>query len=725
MSDFDDTRIAPMIGLAVVLFIGFAFLLPLTQIINAAVPTGIGGGSSSATYTTTADFDGSTKSATTIGTGAWSFIADMPQPVTDMGAASYGGFAYSVGGLQNGSSDEKSYFFRYNPVADVWASLTAVPTARWGIATAVWADRIYAFTGDADGVAQTVNEYYNVTSATWTTPATLVPVSVRGQGTCAVTAGSFIYIILNANLERYNPATDAYTPLTGPTSSGNWQTCAVIGDFLYMIGGASSGNPCAIRRYTISAGTWNNAFDTVTSVTCNNRFSFTRYNPVIGGIIYLANGLGTVAEWFRDGFSYNPETMTETLIAPSNMEKDGVMDAVINGILYMWGGRSAASGVGILDAERFDPTGTTTDQYDVETITDNARVALANQIELASLSGDTFSKTDHDADTWKWDRWSETPLVGIQSNERHIGSGALRHVLDCVLVSTCIEGVSSVATVSGDFDIRIEMDIDGDTPDTQQWEWMLMNEPQRCDTGTVDGVLYMRSESNLLTFQCLNGGLAQQGGTTAAPGDPLCLRVTRAGTTYTTFYSTACDGSYTMDDSFTNAGVSGAMHTIFGQTIFTGGSMGVNWDDWQVVTGTIVAPGLRTTGSWTTPTTILEGQVMTITLGHSSLSATAFIDRVDILVGGVIVFTDDTNIIAGTQTVLTPNQDVDGATSIRVTLARSGTATPVVEDVAFSYEEETQSTLSTLAWIAPLSIVFGLLMLIAVWVLEAFGGAAE
>lgn len=40
--------------------------------------------------------------------------------------------------------------------------------------------------------------------------------------------------------------------------------------------------------------------------------------------------------------------------------------------------------------------------YGVETITDNPGIS-ANQIELASIKGDSFTLADSDANTWKWD----------------------------------------------------------------------------------------------------------------------------------------------------------------------------------------------------------------------------------------------------------------------------------------------------------------------------------
>lgn len=96
----------------------------------------------------------------------------------------------------------------------------------------------------------------------------------------------------------------------------------------------------------------------------------------------------------------------------------------------------------------------------------------------------------------------------------------------------------------------------------------------------------------------------------------------------------------------------------------------------------------RLSGTWTTPTTLLVDQSLTtITLGHSSLSSTAYIDRVDVLVNSVSVWSYTTDITAGTQTTLSPRQDVSGSVAVRVTLASNGASTPVLEDVEYAYEE--------------------------------------
>src|SRR3989304_3820946 len=202
---------------------------------------------STTTWTSTADFDlGDGETVDDATPGSWSDPVAYPQKVGDIGGASYGGYAWGIGGYQNASTDAKAYNLRYNPTTNSWSIKAAMPVAKWGVATTVWADRIYAFAGNSGTQDQATAYYYNVTGDIWTGIKN-VPAMVATTGACANTYNSQVYLLANASFQRYDPANDAggYTALTAPTSSGTWMTCAGVGNYHYVMGGTSGGtNGC-------------------------------------------------------------------------------------------------------------------------------------------------------------------------------------------------------------------------------------------------------------------------------------------------------------------------------------------------------------------------------------------------------------------------------------------------------------------------------------------------
>jgi PKD repeat protein len=67
---------------------------------------------------------------------------------------------------------------------------------------------------------------------------------------------------------------------------------------------------------------------------------------------------------------------------------------------------------------------------------------------------------------------------------------------------------------------------------------------------------------------------------------------------------------------------------------------------------------------------------------------------VDVLVDSAIVWSSTADITSGTQTILVPAQDVDGATAVRVTLASDGASSPILESVEYVYEDSSTPPVS-------------------------------
>ncbi len=330
----------------------------------------------------------------------------------------------------------------------------------------------------------------------------------------------------------------------------------------------------------------------------------------------------------------------------------------------------------------------------LETVTDNPNVA-SGAVQLEGATADLFAIADSDGDTFKWDPIASagcTNGVIAATVSRSIAGGVLS-VSDVSGTNACRAGVRLAVSVTGDWDFRIRLDR-GASGVGRIWEMHVINDPRVvycADSGTADGILYQApAESSIINaFTCVNGAFAQVGTNTAEPGDPQYYRLTRSTNTFTWYYS-ADGSSWTQDEQTTNAGIANPVYFLL--TLFAGTPSGTtttgDYDNFLLASGTLAQGGYRRSGTWTSPTTVLADRtITTITLGHSALSSTAYIDRVDVLVNSVIVWSSTDDVTSGTQTVLSPNQDVTGDVAVRVTLASNGASTPVLEDVAFSHEE--------------------------------------
>jgi len=358
----------------------------------------------------------------------------------------------------------------------------------------------------------------------------------------------------------------------------------------------------------------------------------------------------------------------------------------------------------------------------VETITNNPNVVFGN-VQLESVSADTFGIADGDGDTFKWD-----PIAGIGCTNgvlaatvtRSIAAGVLS-VSDTSGTNACRAGVRLSVSLSGDWDIRIQQNR-GAAGVGRLWEMHVINDPRVsycADSALADGILYqIPAEGAVINaFTCINGAFAQVGSNTAEPGDPQYYRLTRASNTFTWYYSS--DGViWIQDEQTTSASIANPVYFLL--TVNAGTPSGTvtaaDYDDFRISSGIVAQGGYRRSGSWTSPTTSLTAQrVQRVSLEYSSLSATAYIDQIDILDDSVVVWSSTANIVSGISTNLFPAQDVSGMIAVRVTLASSGSSTPVLGSVEYSVVP--QSSIATTFSQLDLTWVIGLILWLALTIM--------
>ncbi|MGO4446399.1 kelch repeat-containing protein [Mycobacterium sp. 2YAF39] len=135
------------------------------------------------------------------GTG-WRLGAPMPTPRKLSGAASDGRLVYTVGG-SNGSSDLATVE-AYDPVADTWTTMPALPEARSDFGVAITDSRLVAVGGMSSGQVLSSVDALDLTTATWTA---LPDLATARHGSAVAAVGKTVYAIGGSTAAADNQVT--------------------------------------------------------------------------------------------------------------------------------------------------------------------------------------------------------------------------------------------------------------------------------------------------------------------------------------------------------------------------------------------------------------------------------------------------------------------------------------------------------------------------------------
>jgi N-acetylneuraminic acid mutarotase len=122
--------------------------------------------------------------------------------------------------------------YMYDPEADMLINKTAMPTPRTGFAIAAVGDKIYIIGGKGTNVTN-VNEVYDTQTDTWETktPFAYTVYTPSNVGACVV--GDKIYVLVNLEIQQYDPATDSWTKIT--SISSNYMEPVSVNEKIYII----------------------------------------------------------------------------------------------------------------------------------------------------------------------------------------------------------------------------------------------------------------------------------------------------------------------------------------------------------------------------------------------------------------------------------------------------------------------------------------------------------
>lgn len=348
-----------------------------------------------------------------------------------------------------------------------------------------------------------------------------------------------------------------------------------------------------------------------------------------------------------------------------------------------------------------EPSGT----LGTQTITDNLIVPNGGFV-LANGRSDTFATPDMDAFTYFWGNIRTGDGAGTLTRKM-LGGKYIVSGTDLGTSGRLGATLRSSFGVDGTIDFSIKYDLTDPPEDNNVITAVcLFDQPDECDSVSGDyydgtsGVYYQFLTSatalppTFLTAVKRVGGVLTDIGSLSNPTcDPCWLRIRKAGTLFTFYYST--DGlAWTQDEQQDIAALSAStwyLHfTITTNGVFSG-SWAVEATDYSLTTGSMIQ-GYRPQGSWSTPVTTYAGEIAhNVTVTYSGASANGFIDAVAVVdaVTGRELWEDTTDVINGTSVFYAVPASAEAAMIgrdfvVRVTLAGDQDSSPLVTSVTVS-----------------------------------------
>jgi len=339
----------------------------------------------------------------------------------------------------------------------------------------------------------------------------------------------------------------------------------------------------------------------------------------------------------------------------------------------------------------------------VSTTTDNQYIA-AGGFTLSNPRNDPFTTNDTDAENWHW-RFLQTEdgtndcVYGTSSGVFAVnwtsGGGTGRRAC----------GLRGQFGITGDFDVRLKVQLtDNELAGALTANLNIMDVPflpiccvALAGWTTVDGIhmtRYFGDDNFIENGKITAGSGALLGSSTATTNNPEWYRITRVGSTWTTYYS-ANGAAWTQDETTTH--ITGKVYVSFGyfaNSIFSG-STAMNFDNFDVLDGDIDSDGYRKTGAWRTPefpSSHATGEIArNITVTYSA-SADGYIDSVAVVDAddGEVLWENTTDVVAGSSVFYdlggySIETDLIGHDfKVRVTLAGNGETSAIVTSVTLA-----------------------------------------
>ncbi len=296
------------------------------------------------------------------GTGTWQQLPEYPEEIMDNAVATYEGKAYSVGGVTGiigGVALADS--FVYDPVAGAWSPIADLPQPLEAPSAAFVNGTLYVAGGwgpvGDEYVEQTTLYAYHPATNTWTRRADL-PVGVASASIAVL--GTDVYLVggctnvcasLTPAVYRYSTTHNTWTRVADYPTTVQWSACAGLVGEIACAGGASKdpdGHTLGLKSayvYHPGANTWTRVTDLPYTDWAMQSSGANGELQVIGGVV---DG-GGLSEGTNEVLQYDPvsDSWSQLPSSPSPVFRGGGTGCG----MYQVGG-SVAHGFGF-------PTGST------------------------------------------------------------------------------------------------------------------------------------------------------------------------------------------------------------------------------------------------------------------------------------------------------------------------------------------------------------------------------
>ncbi|MCW4023689.1 MAG: hypothetical protein NWF01_01470 [Candidatus Bathyarchaeota archaeon] len=239
-----------------------------------------------------------------------------------------------VGGLEAVAVGGQIFIFHmfstymYDPETDTLTNKTAMPTPRTSFAIAAVDNKIYLIGGEGLTDATNVNEVYDTQTDTWETKKPF-PYTSNFADACII--GDKIYVVLNKDIQQYNPATDTWRKITTINNNDMKQKPVSVNEKIYVISNIGT------LIYDTKTGGWSSGaqmpeFYSGAGVVATSGQCAPERIYVLGGYV------GFVESVVNATFVYDVASDTWALAASMPTARFAFANAILNDKIYCIGG---------------------------------------------------------------------------------------------------------------------------------------------------------------------------------------------------------------------------------------------------------------------------------------------------------------------------------------------------------------------------------------------------
>jgi N-acetylneuraminic acid mutarotase len=312
--------------------------------------------------------------STAFAQGRWTKLAPFPEPAEELLGASAGGKMYVFAGL-GPNWKPLGMVYEYDPSTNKWAKKNPMGLVSHHVAVVEHRGKIYAFGGfvlpqsGAPAWVPVDNAWeYDPAADTW---KALAPMPTKRGSPVAAVVGDKIYVIGGAvpgpketavhparphtsvgTVEEYDPATNTWRTRSPMPTPRNHASVGVVNGKIYVIGGR-------VGAAFVSGGSSNigvvEAYDPAADLWSQGlaRMPSARSATaagVYGGRIYVSGGEGQdyrMMFTFRALEAYDPATNTWATLPSMPVSRHGLAGAVVGNRLHMVSGDVQSAGTGV------------------------------------------------------------------------------------------------------------------------------------------------------------------------------------------------------------------------------------------------------------------------------------------------------------------------------------------------------------------------------------------